>query len=182
MKKPILLSIFALAGIFTGMNTQAQSKTGATTTVNIQLVDVISIDAPSNAVNGEVNFLYSTAASYNTTQHWSVPTSLIVTSTKSFDVKVKANGADFINGSHKIPVDVLNVKPVKGGTTTMNGSFRPITLSTSDQNIVSGASRGSKVALELDYEITAATSSSSAILGKPAGTYTQTVTYTATAL
>ncbi|MCG2417937.1 peptidoglycan-binding protein LysM, partial [Aequorivita sp. F47161] len=38
------------------------------------------------------------------------------------------------------------------------------------------------VVLELDYLIPAAKSSSSDILGKPAGTYTQTVTYTATAL
>ncbi|MCX8525528.1 peptidoglycan-binding protein LysM, partial [Chryseobacterium formosus] len=41
---------------------------------------------------------------------------------------------------------------------------------------------GSALTLNLDYMIPAAKSSSSDILGKPAGTYTQTVTYTATAL
>ena len=63
----------------------------------------------------------------------------------------------------------------------MSGTSSDVVLSTTDQMLISGADLGSQVVLELDYNIPATKSSSSDILGKPAGTYTQMVTYTATA-
>lgn len=182
MKKQIIIASLALGAIAFGTtNIHAVSPT-ATTTVNINLNDVISIDAGSVAIGGLVEFNYVTAADYNTVTNAVVPNSLIVTSTKSFDIDVKANGANFENGSNVIPVDVLTIKPVSGGTTTMTGTPANVVLSTTDQKLIQGADLGSAVVLEIDYEIPASESSSSKILGKPAGTYTQTVTYTATAL
>ena len=62
------------------------------------------------------------------------------------------------------------------------GKSTPIILSTTDQVLVGSAALGLKLQLDLDYIIPKAKSSSTDILGKPAGSYTQTVTYTASAL
>jgi len=180
MKKQLIIATLALGAIVFGTNNaQAQNST-ATTTVNIILADVISIDNGSVAIGGEVAFNYVTAEDYNTSTTVNVPNSLIVTSTKNFDVKVKADGANFTNGTNVIPVNVLTIKAATGGT--MAGTQNSVVLSTTDQVLIANAPLGSALKLNLDYEIPAAKSSSPDILGKPAGTYTQTVTYTATAL
>src|SRR5690606_13540174 len=182
MKKQIIIVALALVAIGLGSNKVLAQSNTATTTVNITLADVIAIDqTASAAAGGVVNFDYSTAEDYNSDQTVNVPTSLVVTSTNTFDIKVKADGANFISGSDNIPVDVLTIKPVMSGTTTMTGTPSNVVLSTTDQTLVSGAELGSNRVLELDYFIPEAKSSSPAILGKPEGTYTQTVTYTATA-
>ncbi len=180
MKKQIFTATLILGAIVFGtINAQAQD---ATTTVNITLADVLSIDAGSAAINGAVDFNYLTAEEYNQSQIVNVPNSLIVTSTTSFDIDVKADGPTFAFGAETIPVDVLTIKPVIGGTTTMTGASENVILSIADQKLISGADLGSAVVLELEYEIPAEKSSSTDILGKPAGAYTQTVTYTATAI
>lgn len=182
MKKQLIIATLALGAIVFGTtNAQAQNNT-ATTTVNIVLNDVISIDAGSVATGGLVAFNYVTAEDYNTVTNVVVPNSLIVTSTKNFDIKVKADGPTFTDGTNDIPVNVLTIKPVTGGTRTMTGTGTNVVLSDTDQDLITNAELGSAVVLDLDYEIPAARSSSSDILGKPAGTYVQTVTYTATAL
>ena len=182
MKKQIITATFALGAIVFGTNNvQAQNTTDdATATVNITLEDVISIDVASGTE--DVNFSYPTAASYNADQTVSKAGSLVVTSTKAFDIKVKADKATFDHESvatATIPVDVLTIKPVTGGS--MGGTLTEVTLSTDDQTLVTGAPLGSAVDLNLDYFIPFAKSSSSDILGKPSGKYTTTVTYTATA-
>lgn len=180
MKKHLLIATFALGAIVFGTtNAQAQNHT-ATTAVNIILNDVISIDAGSIAIGGAVDFNYVTAADYNSTKTAVIENSLIVTSTKNFDVKVKAGGANFTNGTNNIPVNVLTIKAATGGT--MAGTQNQVVLSASDQVLIGNAPLGSALTLNLDYTIPQAKSSSPDILGKPAGTYTQNVTYTATAL
>ncbi len=181
MKKQIIIATLALGAIVFGTNNaQAQVTTAtATTRVNIILNDVISIDAGSVANGGVVDFNYVTAADYNSDKTVNVPTSLKVTSTKNFDVKVKADGANFTDGTNNIPVNVLTINAAGG---TIAGTQATIVLSTTDQTLIANAPLGSALTLDLDYTIPAAKSSSADILGKPAGTYTQTVTYTATAL
>lgn len=181
MKKQIAIAVLAIGAIVLGTNNlQAQNNTAtAKATVKITLADVISIDSGATTGGGDVNFNYATAQDYNSDQTVSKANSLQITSTKSFDVKVKADGASFVNGTNLIPVEVVTVKPAAGGT--MGGTKKDITLTTADQTLVAGAPKGSKLTLNLDYFIPASKSSSTDILGKPAGTYTQTVTYTATA-
>ncbi len=179
MKNSIIIAAFALGAFVFGTN-QAQAQEEATTTVNITLADVISIDATSSANNGVVNFEYTTAEHYNNglpaeTQE----SALIVTSTKNFNVTVKAGGKDFKDGANKIPVDVLTIQATGG---TMGGAKQTVVLSDKEQTLVGDADLGSELTIDFNYEIPAEKSSSSDILGKPAGTYTQTVTYTATAL
>ena len=189
MKKQITIAAFALgAFVFGTTNVQAQESSskkisnGASTAVNIKLADVISIDSESVATGGNVDFNYASSEDYNTAKNVTVANSLIVTSSKNFDVKVKAEGANFVNGTNSIPVYVLQVKAITGGTTgTMSGGLKTITLSAADQTLVSNAILGPKRSLSIDYSISAL-NASTFLLGKPAGTYTQNVTYTATAL
>lgn len=86
-----------------------------------------------------------------------------------------------MNGTNVIPVNVMTIKAA-AASATMGGTKNAVVLSVADQTLVANAPLGSTLTLNLDYTIPAAKSSSSDILGKPAGTYTQTVTYTATAL
>ena len=185
MKNSIIIAAFVFGAFVFGTN-QAQAQKAspksdqATTTVNITLADVISIDASSAANGGEVNFEYNTAEDYNNglpakTQE----SALIVTSTKNFNVTVKAGGKDFKDGGNKIPVSVLTIQATGG---TMGGAKQTVVLSDKEQTLVGDADLGSELTIDFNYEIPAEKSSSSDILGKPAGTYTQTVTYTATAI
>ena len=180
MKKQIVIAALTFGAILFGTN-HAQAQNTATTTVNITLNDVISIDAGSTAIGNTVDFNYATAADYNSDQTVTKANSLKVTSTKNFNVKVKAGGTSFVNGTNLIPVSVLTIKAATASG-TMGGTKNAVVLSSSDQTLVSNAPLGSALTLNLDYTIPGSKSSSSDILGKPAGTYTQTVTYTATAL
>jgi len=94
MKKQILIVALTFGAILFGTN-HAQAQNTATTTVNITLNDVISIDAGSTAIGNTVDFNYATAADYNSDQTITKANSLKVTSTKNFNVKVKAGGASF---------------------------------------------------------------------------------------
>ncbi|KVV15128.1 peptidoglycan-binding protein LysM [Flavobacterium sp. TMP13] len=181
MKKQIVIAALALgAFVFGTTNAAAQTVSNpASTTVNLKLSDVISIDAGSVAAGGIVDFNYLTSDDYNTAKNVTVANSLIVTSSKNFDVKVKAEAANFVNGTNNIPVDVLQVQAVTGGT--MGGTLKTVTLSAVDQVLVSNATLGAKRSLSIDYSISAV-KASTVLLGKPAGTYTQKVKYTATAL
>ncbi|BFO68699.1 peptidoglycan-binding protein LysM [Chryseobacterium sp. S0630] len=181
MKKQIVITALTFGAIILGSNKVQAQNTTATTAVNITLNDVISIDAGSTAIGGTVAFNYVTAADYNSDQTITKANSLKVTSTKNFNVKVKAGGPNFVNGLNSIPVDVLTIKAATAAG-TMGGTKNDVVLSAGEKTLVANAPLGSALTLNLDYIIPAAKSSSSDILGKPAGTYTQTVTYTATAL
>lgn len=172
------LIIFSLTILIFGLNQACAQK--ATTTINLVLTDVISIEPGSAANGGTVDFHYENVNDYNSEKTTTVPNSLIITFTKPFDLKVKANGENFENGSNFIPVNVLTIK--RNESSQITGTSTPIVLSTQDQVLVSAAGRGSKLNLDLDYIIPQARSSSVDILGKPAGNYTQEITYTATAL
>lgn len=182
MKKQIFTATLALGAILLGFNkVQAQTTSNpATTAISMTLADVISIDAGSAAMEGTVDFNYATAEDYNTTQSVPVLTSLIVTSSKNFNVNVKADGANFESEGNLIPVNVITIKPGTDVTTTMEGTTNNIVLSTEDQALITDADLGSSLVLDLDYEISAE-NAKTILLGKAAGTYTQTVTYTATA-
>ncbi len=180
MKKQIVIAALALGAIVLGTNTIQAQATTPSTTVNIILADVISIDAGSAATNGIVDFNYATSTDYNNAKNVMVPSSLVVTSSKNFTVKVKANGTNFMNGTNVIPVDVLQIKAVTGGT-MVGGTLNTIMLSVADQVLVANATLGAAKTLNIDYSISAI-KAQTVLLGKAPGTYTQKVTYSATAL
>jgi hypothetical protein len=184
MKKQLIISALSLFSLV-ALNKSAQAQTSPTTataTVNIELADAITIAVGAPPATG---FKYLTAADYNSTKY--ISGDLTVTSTKVFDVSVKANDANFSDGTNSIPVSVLKIRPVQtagtaGGLLQMGGTPTTVVLSnTSDQEIITGAPLGSALVLGIEYEIPAAQSSSAAILGKPVGNYTVDITYTATA-
>jgi len=173
----IISAVISLAGLCLGPCLQAQ--TSATATVNLILQDVIAIDNGSTASGDVLNFTYETAADYNTAKTLARPAALVVTSTRNFEIKVKAAGAAFQNGQNSIPVSILQIQAVPGGS--LQGQQKKITLSATDQVLVAEAQPGAAKTLNLEYSIPAARAQAE-LLGKPAGTYTQTVTYTAVAL
>lgn len=184
MKNQIIFTALTLGAIILGTNS-VKAQTGTTTAevktaVNIVLNDVISIDAGSVAIGGVVNFNYVTSGDYNNDKTATVVNSLKITSTQNFNVNVKAGGDNFVNGSLLIPINVLRIQ---GATTGSMGGSRPVlTLTDADQILVGNAPLGSALALDINYTIPATEASTSKILGKKAGTYTQKVIYTATAL
>ena len=174
MKKLIVFATLAL-GAFIFSTNPIYSQ--ATTTVNIEINGFIHIHLNSEAAGGVVNFTYSSPEHYNTDQKISVANSLIVSASEAFDIKVKSNVANFTFGQNNIPVDALRIKAVNGGS--LNGIHREVTLSQNNQTLVENSPRGNDLSLNLEYTIPRDKSSN--FLGKPAGTYTGTVTYTATA-
>jgi len=173
LKHAFFLALF----VFMSISLKAQN---ATTTINLVLADVLSIDPASAANGGIVDFNYASVQDYNSEKTLTIPNSLVITFSKPFDLKVKANGEHFESGTNSIPVNVLTIK--RNESSRINGSSAPVVLSTQDQVLVSGASSGSKLNLDLDYIIPQSKSSSQDFLGKPSGIYTQKITYTATAL
>lgn len=180
MKKQIVIAALSLGAIALGTNqVLAQNSEQVSTSVNIILADVIAMDAGTVASGGTVDFNYGSTKDYNSSKNVTVPNSLVIISSKNFDVKVKSEGANFVSGSNVIPVDILKVKAIPGGS--LVGTLNEVTLSATDQVLVSNAASGAKQSLNIAYSIPAE-KASKVLLGKPAGAYTQTVIYTATAL
>lgn len=180
MKKQKAIAALTFGLMALGTNSVlAQNSEQVNTSVNIILADVIAMDIGTVASGGAVDFNYVNTTDYNSSKNVTVPNSLVIISSKNFDVKVKSEGANFVSGANVIPVDILQIKAIAGGSSM--GTMNEVTLSTADQVLVSNASSGAKQSLNIAYSISAE-KASKVLLGKPKGTYTQTVTYTATAL
>lgn len=180
MKKQIFITALSLGAITIGTNrVLAQNSEKVSTSVNIILADVIAMDIGTGASEGAVDFNYGSTKDYNSSKNVTVPNSLVIISSKNFDVKVKSEGTHFVSGANVIPVDILQVKAIPGGS--LVGTLNEVTLSTTDQVLVSNASLGTKQSLNIAYSISSE-NASKVLLGKPQGTYTQKITYTATAL
>lgn len=179
MKIKIFILAFSIVFLYSDFMARGQNAT-ATTTVNLVLADVLSIHPGSVANGNSVDLNFNSVEDYNSGKIATIPNSLIITFSKAFDIRVKANGANFEGGTNSIPVEVLTIQ--RNQSSTITGNSNSIILSTEDQVLINAADVGYGLNLDLDYIIPADRSSSPDILGKPAGTYTQTVTYSATAL
>lgn len=180
MKKKYAVAALTFGVIALGTNPAlAQNSAQVNTSVNIILADVIAMDIGTVASGGTVDFNYVNTTDYNSSKNVTVPNSLVIISSKNFDIKVKSEGANFVSGANVIPVDILQIKAIADGSSM--GTMNEVTLSTTDQVLVSNAISGAKQSLNIAYSISAE-KASKVLLGKPKGTYTQTITYTATAL
>src|SRR3546814_10522097 len=99
----------------------------------------MSID-PSSSIHSEaVNFQYRNEGDYNTNQTIVRDSYLIITATQTFDVKVKADGPNFIGegsaAGSLIPVNVLTVDAT-GNTNLSGATISTINLSAENQNII----------------------------------------------
>jgi hypothetical protein len=70
----------------------AQNSEQVSTSVNIILSDVIAMDIGSVASEGAVDFSYGSTKDYNSSKNVTIPNSLVIISSKNFDVKVKSEG------------------------------------------------------------------------------------------
>jgi hypothetical protein len=183
MKKQLLIGALSFAAILF-LNTSVKAQTA---NVTINLSDVISVNPGSSAGNsdgsGDVLFEYEDDAAYKADQTVEKPNHLIITSTKAFDVKVQAGGTTFVGSGtaagSTIPVDVLTLKV--NASSDVGGTPSDVELDGTLQTLITEAPIGSEKKVDIDYFIPKEKSSSTDILGKPAGDYAQTVTYTITA-
>ncbi|HUH18724.1 hypothetical protein [Albibacterium sp.] len=178
MKKQLLIGALSFVAILLA-NTSVKAQTA---NVTINLSDVISIDPSSTAAGANIGFSYPNEAAYRADQTVSQNDHLIITSTKAFDVKVKAGGENFIGTSgdatgKTIPISVLTIKV--NGSSDVGGTASEVVLTgaTEPQTLITNAPLGSLKLVDIDYFIPKERSSSDDILGKAAGDYKQTVTY-----
>lgn len=161
------------------MLSHQMSSQNAVTTVNLVLADVLSVASNSAASGRKVDFHYQNVTDHNSEKQTTIPTSLIITFSKRFDLKDKANEENFNNGNNTIPVNVLTIQ--RNESSQITGDSSLVIPSAQDQALISGADHGSRLNLNLEYIIPQERSSPSDMLSKPAGNYTQEITYTATA-
>ena len=188
--KNVYIPLLTVASLFLLSNgLQAQNTSTSSTNVKIVLSDFITAAAGNQtetgatpSANASVTFNYPTATSYTQLQESELTDHLKVTASKEFKVTVKAAGANFVNGTDVIPVDVVDVKVTKV-TNVVGSTLTPttpttgtVTLSTTDQDLITGVPSGIKT-MDVKYGIPAERAQAS-ILGKPSGTYSQVVVYT----
>jgi hypothetical protein len=181
MKTNELFKVAVCALLFTGIhNVQAQSAVedeSAEVSVSIELTaDVISIDIPNVE---DVEFVYSTPADYTTVKKVTLTDHFKVTSNRPYDVSVVAKSvfSKPNQNSVAVPLNVVNVKVAE--TTTVTATLKTVALDTSPSAatvLVEGAPAAINQSFDIEYSIPDATT----LLNKDIGTYTTTITYTAT--
>lgn len=135
--------------------------TGPSITVNNSLVD-LNFSTTDNYVNG----VHSGSV---TNDH------ITVSSNTGFQVNVKGSG-DLVNGSNSIPLGTITITPSDGSQTISPAPAYTATsggLSTSSQTIITSASGTTSAKFNIDYYARGG----SDYVGKPAGTYSATITY-----
>jgi len=182
MKKIIIIAA-ALISLNTVANAQS-ANSSASQTVNLNLSDAIDITftGSGTATGAAVNLAFNTVSDYaNGVQ--STSQQMKVRSNKNFKVSVKANSANFSYTGSTSPAPTMPVASVlstkvsansTGGSTGSGfGSYKAIT--TTNQDIITGATAGGNNLFSVQYEAQPG-------FAYPAGTYTVDVVYTATQL
>lgn len=167
-----VLFVAVLAGI------SAKAQTSGTTTLKVKLNDVLNI-----TVNDpEVLLEFITASDYLNGVSVSKPSHLTISSNQAYSLNVKT-AASTLAGTG-VNTSTLNASIVSvqldnpagqalGGTPTTVNS-----LSTTNQPILATATAAINKAINIKYAIPSSVSSTSEVLGKPADTYSTTVTFT----
>ncbi len=151
----------------------ANAQTTGTTTMHVKLTDVLSI-----AVNHpNVTLTFTTPSDYVNGRDTTLTGHLTVTSNQAFDVNVKSGSANLTASSNTIAASVVKVE-VASSSTGVGTTSTAQSLATTDVTLIDEAPAQANRTIDMRYYIPSATSSTSAILGKPAGDYTATLTYT----
>lgn len=148
------------------------SSLTATTTSSVQVV----VPRLFECVIPTANLLFdlSNINSYRNGIAVAIPNPFVVSSTIPYNITVKASG-DFTNGSGgTIAANTVTVE----GTASQTG-ITSVVLSTVDQSLVTGAAPVIDRNLNLQYRISPTQATN--MLGKTAGTYQNTITFTCTA-
>jgi hypothetical protein len=148
----------------------AQASDNAT--LNVVLADVRSIKLNPAQTTVQLNF--NNASDYQTGVILSQNAHLEVTSTGGFQVKVKSSGASLQNGTNTIPVSTITLVPsLSSGYTDMGASFQTVTLSSTQQQMITTPNGSSRIVFDVRYSA----SGGQPYIDKPAGTYVTTITF-----
>ncbi len=158
----------------------AHAQTTGTTSVHVKLVDVLSLAVN----NSDVNINFNTVSDYQNGVTVPLSGHLSVTSNKAYTLNVKAAGnfaGTGVNTDVLDPSVVHITLPAGGNNTSLGVTPSAVSnLSSSDAALLSSANPAISKLLDVTYAVPSSVSTTSAILGKKADTYTSTVTYTIT--
>lgn len=166
-----LLAIGLLLGCLSAAPSAAQTTSSQSPTLSAVLTDVISLTASVTSVQ----LGFRTANDYNAGVTTTATNQLNVTSNKPYTLSVKASG-DLSNGAATpitIPVSSVGITANWAGGAT--GSVSSITTSTQALNAAAAATQSQNISVT--YSVS---STNAANFLRPSGTYTTTLTYTAT--
>lgn len=174
MKKGFSLKALALAvgaALLFTVNANAQSASNSgNVTLNLDLRNVVEFKVNTSSTT----LLFDTYAKYNSGVTKQEASQFEVSSNQPYDLKVKTSGANFVGtgtNTQTIPVADVNVKIIN---TTDGGTQAARDLSTSNQDLSTGAT----VALNRAYSIEYFAKGGASFLVK-ADIYSTTVTYSA---
>lgn len=181
MKKSVFMAV-AIASVAGLVNVaKAQTAQVASVKVKVELKDVIGVGNNNTVAPGslEIGFLLETANDYSQDKVLEVPSQFTVTSSKAYDVVVKANaftGTDANGQTIAAPIstDVLQVRAKAAGKASYGAA---VALSTTDQTLVKDANAGINQLYDIQYTLT----KTSDLLAATKGTYTTNVIYSVTA-
>ncbi len=125
--------------------------------------------------NSDVTMSFNNLNDYTNGISINLNNALTVSKTTAYDVYVKAASSNLVNGSNSIPVGCISV-----ASSTGDPAVSPVTLSATSQKIISAAAPVIDKQVGLKYSIAA--DKVPQVLGKPAGTYSTTLTYSFVAL
>lgn len=155
----------------------AQAQTTADVTLNVVLQNAASIVV--NGANNVATLTYSTPADYTNGVSLDQTAALTTVSNQPYSVTVYAAG-QLVNGGDNIPVGDVMVTPSLTATNnaiTLTGVAIPVGTASASKIIASTEGTASQD-FSLNYSTEDAPTTD--FIGKPAGTYTTTLTYTLT--
>lgn len=174
-----LKSSFAQAGTYTlplvyttaqgsGSTVTAPSAlTLPTTNLQLTVAKISELVIPASTV---VNMNFNSASTYQKGLSAALSNPVTLSSTVPYQVTVRAGG-NFSSGTTTIPAGVVIVEAAPSETSTVT----PVVLSTSPQLLVNGTTAVIDRTLNLQFRIPATQTAN--LLGKPAGTYANTVIF-----
>jgi hypothetical protein len=118
----------------------------------------------------DINLVFKTAADYKNGVYVDMPSHVSLSATSPYDIFVQASNATLSNGSNSIPVSALQIS----AGTNDGTSFVPIVLNATRQRML-GILPVIDKKINIRYSISAAEAAK--LMGKAAGTYTTSITY-----
>ncbi|MBN9299469.1 MAG: hypothetical protein J0I41_20885 [Filimonas sp.] len=167
-----VLFVTVLAGI------GAKAQTSGTTTLNVKLNDALSI-----TVNDPTVLLqFVTTADYQNGVSVTMPSHLTVSSNQAYTLNVKTAAATLAGTGANVATlnaSIVSVQLDNPVAQALGGTANTVnSLSSTNQPILSSATAVINKNVNIKYAIPSSVSSTSQVLGKPADTYSTTVTYT----
>lgn len=166
----LLLLALLLTGL-AGGRSSAQTTSSANPTLSAVLTDVISLTASVTSVQ----LRFQNANDYNSGVTTTATNQLNVTSNKAYTLQVRASGDLSNGGATPITIPVSSVGLTANWATGTSGAVTG--LSTTAQTINATAAATQSQNISMTYSVSGA---NAANFLRPAGTYTTTLTFTAT--